>query len=196
MNRKLKIVLIFSLTIAVLVPIILIYTSETERFVFSKSLHVEEFVVDGDARYADVTDSGVRIAGIYIRVEQPPLNSLYIPILVSIWHAEDTELDSLTLRFSMSPNIITLYLEAPQSAWPETQFRQTDDAKGIIYSVEDLGFYGTGSVTLHFIMIQFSMSMNLQNSLQFTVEFSMHKKTFLQLTSLKAYTTTYIPIPS
>lgn len=196
MSRKLKIILVFLLAIMVLVPTIIVLASETQRFVFSKSLHVEEFVVDGNSYYTNVTDSGIRIAGIYIRVEHPPPNSLYIPILVSIWHAEDTELDQIALKFSMYPDHIAMFLEAPQSSWPKAQFRKTDDGKGVVYSVEDLGFFGTGTVTMNFVMTQFSHSISSQNNLQFTVEFSMHRKTFLQLTSLKAYATLDIPIPS
>jgi hypothetical protein len=88
-----------------------------------------------------------------------------------------------------------MYLEAPQSSWPETQFRHTDDSRGVVYSVGDLGFFGTGTLTLNFMLAQFSQPTNSEDNLQFMVEFSMHKKEFLQLTSLKAYATLNIPIP-
>lgn len=195
MNRKVKIILVLFLTIVTLALAILLLASETQSYLFSKTLHIEEFVAEDGSRIANVTDAGVRIAGIYLRVEHPPSNSPYIPILVSIWHTEDTELDSMTLTFSTYPNHMSLYLEAPQSSWPETQFRKTNDGKGIVYSVQDLGLYGTGTVTLKLLVIQFTHSTS-ENNLQFTAEFSMHQETFLQLTALKTHATVYIPIPS
>lgn len=195
MNKKFRIVLVLFAAIVTLALMTLVLASETQNFVFSKNLHVGDFVAEDDSHYANVTDGEVRIVGIYVRVEHPPPDSPYIPILVSIWHTEDTELDSMVLTFSTYPNHMTLYLEAPQSSWPENQFRQTDHTQGIIYSVQDLGLYGTGTVTLNFRMVQFSHDSS-ENNLHFTVEFSMHQKTFLQLTSLRAYAAVYIPVPN
>jgi len=197
MRRKFKITLVVLILVAISMPSILLYASGTERFIFSQSLHVEEFTyIEPDSYVANITDSGARTANVYVRLEHPPPNSTHIPILVSVWHAEDTEIDSISLKFSTYPNYAALYLEAPQSAWPEAEFHQFDGAQGVMYSVKDLGFFGEGTVTLKFMLVQFSQYIYLQNDLQFTADFSMHKKTFLQLTSLKAQAAVSIPIPN
>lgn len=194
MRTRLKMLLTALLIVAIVVPSTLVWASETQRFIFQKQLHVEEPTIDGDTQYANITDDGSRVAGLYIRVERPPPNSMYAPIYISIPHSEDTELDSMTLTFSMNPNYLPIYMEAPQPAWPETLFSHTDGNLGVVYSVKDLGFYGTGTVTLHFIMIRTFQYTNPESSLTLELEFSAHKKTLIQLTSLTAHTILYFPI--
>jgi hypothetical protein len=197
MRPEFKTAIVVIITVAISVPSILVWASGTERFIFSQDLHVEEFKSLGNNDYAaDVTDSGTRIANIYVRMDQPPANSTHVPILLSVWHEEDTEIDSVSLEFSTYPNYVTMYLEAQQGGFPETEFHRSHDAKGVICSVKDLGFYGTGTVEMNFILVQFPQYTYSQNELQLTAEFSMHRKTFLQLTSLKVQTIVDITIPS
>jgi hypothetical protein len=193
MKRKLKIVMVILLAVAILVPSALVFASETQMFIFSKDLRVEKFSANDDSYSTNVFDSEVRVADIYVRLEHPLPSSLHIPMLVSIWHAEDTELDSLTLKFSSErPAGISLFMEAPEGLWPETQFHQDENDMGVVFAVKDLGFYGTGTVTLNFILVSYWQNTNLG----FRVDFSMHKKTFLQLTSLKADAYLYTSLPS
>ena len=113
MILKLKIALAILLAIAVATPTLLVWASETQRFVLSKELHVTDFVPrDVDAYIAYVNDSRVEVAHIYVRVEHSMPNSHRVPVLFSIRHTEDTELDSLVLRFSTDQYVTSVYTEA------------------------------------------------------------------------------------
>lgn len=160
---------------------------------FVESLQVEEFEPDEfDSYAADVLDSGVRIANIYIRAEHPSPQTLNVPVLVSIWHSRETEIDSLFLEFSVETGFIEVYLEVPEGSWPPIHFHQSSDGKGAIFEADDLGIQGSGTVTLRFLLKPFSE----QQSFDFEVKFSMHKKAFLQLTRQKVWAHTEIQIPT
>jgi len=181
MRRGIKIMLVALLVLVIAVPSILIWFSLTQTFIFSSSLHVTDFVKSGNAYAANATDSGRDIAHIYVRIENPQPNSNRIPILFSIWHTDDTELDSLSLKFSTEPYVTSLFLEASSYEWPELEFHQ--DGKGILFSVKDLGWYGEGTITLDFILDPDPHS----NALGLTMDFSMHYSGFMQLTTLKGH---------
>ena len=77
------------------------------------NLHAEEFKSTSDDSYAaDILDNGFRVANICIRAEHPATQDLDVPVLVSIWHSEETELDSLFLRF-YGTQYIQVYLANP-----------------------------------------------------------------------------------
>jgi len=182
MKREIKIILVVLLVLVVAAPSILVWVSFTQRFIFSSSLHVTDFVnISVDAYAANVTDSGRDIAHIYVRIENPQPNSNRIPILFSIWHTDDTELDSLSLRFTTEPYVTSLFLEASSYEWPELDFHR--DGKGILFSVKDLGWYGEGTITLDFILAPDPHS----NTLGLTMDFSLHYSSFMQLTTLKGH---------
>ena len=180
MKREIKIILVALLVLAIAVPSILIWSSLTQTFIFSSSLHVTDFVQSVDAYAANATDSGRDIAHIYVRIENPQPNSNRIPILFSIWHTDDTELDSLSLRCT-KPYVTSLFLEASSYEWPESEFHR--DGKGILFSVKDLGWYGEGTITLEFILDPDPHS----NALDLTMDFSTHYSGFMQLTTLKGH---------
>jgi len=69
-------------------------------------------IISDDSYATDILDGGVRVANIHIRAEHPAPQALDVPVLVSIWHSEETELDSLFLRFS-GTDYIQVYLEVP-----------------------------------------------------------------------------------
>ena len=75
MKREIKIMLVALLVLAIVVPSILVWSSLTQRFIFSNSLHVTDFVKSVDAYAANATDSGRDIAHIYVRIENPQPNS-------------------------------------------------------------------------------------------------------------------------
>jgi hypothetical protein len=190
MIRRFKIAIVIVLAIAILVPSILLVASEMQTFIFSKDLHVEDFVADVDFYIANITDSGVPVSHIYFRVEHATPNSASHAVRFSIWHTENTELDSMTLRFSNPPYVISLYLEASSYIWPDTQFN-LDNGQAIL-SVKNLGWYGTGTITLDFMLLSYEHAGNLE----FTADLAMHQNAFLQLTSLKAHAYLSAPIPS
>lgn len=192
MKHKMKIVIAILLILGISLLLGVVLASRLEMFIFTENLHAEEFKSISDDSYAaDILDGGVRVANIYIRAEHPTPQALDIPVLVSIWHSEETELDSLFLRFS-GTDYIQVYLEVPGGSWPSIHFHQTSDGKGAVFEVDDLGSQGTGTVTLRFRLKPFSE----QYSFYFEARFSMHKKAFIQLTQQKVWTYTQIPIPT
>lgn len=193
MRRNIKIATAVLVIVGISLLCSVALASRLEMFIFVENLHVEEFEsVNDDSYAAEVLDGGVRVASIYIRAEHPAPQSLDIPVLVSIWHSEETELDSLFLKFS-GTDYIQVYLEVPGARpWPSIHFEQTNDGKGVVFNVDDLGLQGTGTVTLHFLLRPFSE----QHSFYFEARFSMHKEAFIQLTRQEVWAYNEIPIPT
>jgi hypothetical protein len=191
LRLRFKIVIVVLLGIAILIPSILVYASETNTYFFSRDLQVTDFVFNGDSYIANVSDSGVLVAGLDFRIEHSVANLTSHRIQFSIWHTDSgsSQLDSMTLRFSTEPYVITLYLAASSYDWPGARF--TRDNLDVVYSVPNIGGYGLGTVTLDFILDSYGQAPNLG----FTADFSMHMDAFLQLTSLKANAHLYTPIP-
>jgi hypothetical protein len=190
MQRKF---LVVAVLLAVLVAVFLsglILASRYERFIFTRDLSVEEFKQISEGAYAaNVSDDGARVASIYIRVDHAIGQAHYCPVLVSIWHSEDTELDSLYLSFTGN-SFIQVYLETPGGSVPPVHLYESyNGLKGVAVKFDDLGFYGTGTVTLNFLLWP---SSNLEN-FRFETEFYMHAKTLMQLTGQKAFKSTEIP---
>jgi len=192
MKREMKFVVAVLLILGISLVLGVVLVSRLEMFIFTENLHAEEFKSTSDDSYAaDILDGGVKVANIYIRAEHPAPQALDVPVLVSIWHSEETELDSLFLKF-YGTHYTQVYLEVPGGSWPSIDFRQTSDGKGASLEVDDLGFQGTGTVTLEFLLRSFDE----QHSFYFEVKFSMHKKAFAQLTRQKVWTQTEISIPT
>ena len=195
MKRKTKVVIILSMVLGVSLVAsgFVILASSMEKFIFVESLQVEEFKPQGDDSYvAYVLDGGVRVANIFVRVEYPRPQTLDVPVLVQIWHSEETELDSMFLKFFAGTGFIEAYLEVPGGSWPPIYFHQSRDGKGAVLEVDDLGIQGSGTVTLNFLLKAFPE----QSSFNFEAKFSMHKKAFMQLTRQEAYAYTEIPFPT
>lgn len=195
MKSKTIVVIILSIVLgaSLVASGFVILASGLEKFIFVESLHVEEFKPHGDDSYvAYVLDDGVKVANFFVRVEYPRLQTLDVPVLVQIWHSEETELDSMFLKFFAGTGFIEAYLEVPGGSWPPIYFHQSRDGKGTVLEVDDLGFQGSGTVTLHFLLEAFPE----QPSFNFEAKFSMHKKAFMQLTRQEAYAFTEIPFPT
>ena len=192
-----KIVLGALISIAIILPSFFVVASETERFIFSRNLQVGEFsqIMPDSGYSADVTDAGVKVANIYVSAGHVP-NSTNVPVLIQIAQQGLTEIDSIKIQFYLSGNYVTVLLEAPQAGWPQTEFRRSDDSTQVVFSVDDLGFYGTGSVTRDFILVQNSPYDYSEKRVYFYLEFSMHQKNFLQFTSLKVQTFVDITVPN
>jgi len=192
MKHKMKFIIAVLMIIGISSLLGVVLASRLEMFIFTENLHLEEFKSHSDDSYAaDILDGGVRVANIYIRAERPALQALDVPVLVSIWHSEETELDSLFLKF-YGTHYIQVYLEVPGGSWPSIDFRQTSDGKGASFEVDDLGFQGTGTVTLEFLLRPFDE----QHSFYFEARFSMHKKALVQLTRQEVWAQAEIPIPT
>ena len=189
MHRKLLVAAVLLAVLGAAFLSGLVLASRYERFILTHDLFVEEFKQISEGVYAaNVSDNGARVASIYIRVDHVIEQTDYYPVLVSIWHSEDTELDSLFLSFS-GDSFIQVYLETPGGSVPQVHLYESyNGLKGAAVKFDDLGFYGTGTVTLNFLLWPFS---NL-DSFRFEAEFHMHAETFLQLTGQKASKSTEI----
>ena len=123
--------------------------------VFTRSLQVNGFEPNGDGDYsADVIDSDVRVANIFVRFPSLVYGGLArVPMRVSIWHESDTHLHSLKFVFS-SNDFLSIALEVPDGyPWSSLDFHRTkSDMKGVEFYVADLGIQGTGTVTLDFLV--------------------------------------------
>lgn len=188
MRLRFKILIVVLLGIAILIPSILVYASETNTYFFSRDLQFSGFVFNDGSYMANVSDSGVQVAELDFRIEHSVANLTSHRMQFSIWHTESSHLDSMTLRFSTEPYVINLYLAASSYDWPVARFTRDVD---VVYSVPNVGWYGLGTVTLDFILDSYEQVPNLG----FTADFSMHMNGFLQLTSLKVNAQLYAPIP-
>jgi hypothetical protein len=89
-----------------------------------------------------------------------------------------TELDSIAVRFSAGGNIVSIFEEATSYTWKH-QFHT--EGSNVVFEVPDLGWFGQSTTKLDFIL--FPMD---SNNLYLDMQLSMHRTTPLQLTSLKA----------
>jgi len=90
----------------------LIAISTSELFLFTEYLRVEEYTSeDPDSLSAKVFQGDVHVANVHIRFEPLLPQSFDGPVQVSIWHTEETELDSLSLTLT-GADYLNVYLEA------------------------------------------------------------------------------------
>ena len=156
--------------IASMVLVMFLYSSPL--LIMTERLRVEQFQNDGLGYGAKVFDSGGNdFAHPYLRIPSE-FSTSPTHVLFSIWHAEGTKLDSLTLVFS-SNDMFSMSLIAPRGhPWPRTDFYKTSDGKGVILDIPNLEFLGEGTVTLEFFLEQYSDHLDLN----IHVRFSLHKK--------------------
>lgn len=143
--------------------------------IFTRSLQVSEFENDGGDGYsANVLDSDIRVAGIFVRFPRLVYGGLTdVPMLVSIWHESGRLLHSLKLVFS-SNDFLRIALEVPEGyPWSSLEFHRTNNGKDVVFYVADLGVQGTGTVTLNFLV---EMPSNQQNiDFNFYAQITMQK---------------------
>src|SRR5208337_5692244 len=185
LRRLFKVVIVVLLGIAVLVPSILAYASERGAYLFSRDLQVTDFAasqsfLNFNAYAANVSDSGTFVTSFYFRISPLAVNFTTYEIMFSIGYASDYHFDSMSLRFSVEPMDLSIYLEASSYDWSGARFTY-DNNGGVLYSVPNMGWYGGGTTTLNFIMETHQyQSVNLACA----VSVSMHRNAVLQLTSL------------
>jgi hypothetical protein len=102
---------------------------------------------------ADVLYHNATVAEIgVLDAETVPSNLNEIPVTVSISHEWGTDLKSLELIFSSNPVLSVALGVLEGSPWPPVQFQHTSDGTGVLFNVADLGFMGTATVTLNFLV--------------------------------------------
>jgi hypothetical protein len=191
MQRIIKVALVTCLAIAVCTVSVVAAMSGLEIYPFTENLPIEGFRPNGqNANATDVYQNGVRISDIYISADPVNPQTGLVPIRFSIWHSTSTELDSLHLKFSAA-NPMQMYLEMPGGyPWSSINFHQDRDGKSIIFGVDDLGFQGSGTVTLDFLLRPWQD----QTSFQVQIQYSLHVPALLQLTHQAVSTQIEIPI--
>lgn len=191
MQRRVKVVLVVFPALLLAALLVIVALSSLEMFAFTENLPIEGFrPVGQDANGTDVYQNGVRTSDIYIGAD--PLNPQtgLVSIRFSIWHVASAELDSLYLRFSAT-NPMQMYLEMPQGyPWSPINFHQDSDGKSTIFRVDDLGFQGSGTVTLDFLLRPWQD----QTSFQVGIQYTLHTPALIQLTHQAVTTQIEIPI--
>jgi hypothetical protein len=189
MQRRVKVVLIACSALVLAALLVIVALSSMKAFVFTENLSIEGFRPIGqNANATDVYQNGVRTSDIYIGTDPVNPQTGLISLRFSIWH--EGELDSLHLRFS-SANFMQVYLEMPEGyPWSPINFHQDSDGKSVIFGVDDLGFQGSGTVTLDFLMRPWQSQTNFQLEIQYT----MHTPALIQLTHQAVSTEIEIPI--
>lgn len=191
MQRWVKVVLVICSVIALVAVLVIAVLSSMKVFAFTENLSIEGFKPIGqNANGTDVFQNGVRTSDIYIGTDPVNPQTGLISMTFSIWHLETTELDSLHLRFS-SANFMQAYLEMPGGyPWSPISFHQDNDGKSIIFGVDDLGFQGSGTLTLDFLLRPWQS----QTSFQIEIQYTMHTPALIQLTHQAVSTQIEIPI--
>ena len=157
----------------VIIPstILVAFLYSSPFLIMTERLRVDQFQFDGLGYGAKVLDSGGNdLAHPYLRIPNE-VSTSPTSVLFSIWHAEGTKLDSLTLVFS-SNDIFFLALQTPEGLpWPSMNFHKRSDGKGVVLDIPDMGFQGEGTVTLKFFLQLTSDHLDLN----IHVKFSLHK---------------------
>jgi hypothetical protein len=170
----------------------MIAISASELFLFTEYLRVEEYTSeDPDSLSTKVFQGDVHVANVHICFESPLPQGFDVPVQISIWHTEETELDSVSLTLT-GADYLDFYLEAPTASWPPYTFRRAKEGRGAIFHVENLGLHGTGTVVIRFLL----KNLSHHSSFDFEARCSLHTKAFLQLTRQELWTYREIPLPT
>ncbi len=187
MDQKIKFSII-TITIIVIVFAGLFSASISQNFLFTSYAKVEEVENNENASTWKVFDGETYLGEIYFRIEHSPsgLQQNQITIAFSLFYNQ-TELDSVKIRFSGGNSVISLYKKAYSYDW-KYEFRM----KGgdVSFEVPDLEWFGQSTATLDFILVPFDAT-----NLYLNMVLSMHRTTPLQLTSIEAHVNVDAPIP-
>ena len=115
---------------------------------------------------------------------------------IQLWHQENTELDSISLKFNMLQPASALLLAPPEGyPWPPFEYQRTPDGSGVVVNVPDFGPLGTGTVTFEFLLRPSILIKPLPvGQLRLDISFSMHREGLLKLTKQEAKTTIYLEL--
>jgi hypothetical protein len=127
------------------------------------------------------------LGAIYLRIgEGSQSGSNYLMVSFSLFYNQ-TELDSVKIRFSGGNGHVSVYREATSYTW---EHKFTTEGGDAVLDVPDLVWFGQSTTTLDFILLPFDAT-----NLYLDMQLSMHRTTPLQLTSLKAHVLIDMPIP-
>ena len=187
MNQKIKF-LIPTFLIIVVVFAGLATASMTQNFIFTSNLRVEEVEKNDNTSILYVFDGETFLGEIFFSIEpeQGELKQNQMTISFSLFYNQ-TELDSVKIRFSGGNSVISVYREATSYDWKHQFHTEGGDA---VLDVPDLGWFGESTTRLDFILFPMDAT-----NLYLEMQLSMHRTTPLQLTSLKAQVNIDATIP-
>jgi hypothetical protein len=179
MKQRPKLILVIGL-VSVFFLSILVCVSASQTFLFSKELTVEEVRYDPNMNSysSSLTDDGMLVANTYFRIDPAPSNSLEHRMMFSVTPYNQTEVDSLTLRFSANRGTPSVYCESDSILLDASFYERNNE---IVLEIPDTGSYGPSTIRLDFILEPFGAE-----RISFNAELSMHRSMPLQLTSQKA----------
>ena len=187
MEQKIKF-LIISISGISIASAGLFAVSISQTFLFTSYATIVEVENTERASIFQVFDGEAFLGEIYFRIEPSPSELLQNQMTISFTlFYNQTELDSLKIRFSGGNSVISVYKEASSYDW-EYQFHT--EGGGVLFEVPDLDWFGQSTTRLDFILFP-SDAANLYLDMQL----SMHRTTPLQLTSLEAQVFIDAPIP-
>jgi hypothetical protein len=187
MDQKIKFLIATIIIIGVVLSGLLT-ASISQIFLFTSYARIVDVENNEDATIWNVFDGETYLGEIYFRIEPSSSGLQENQMTISfILFYNQTELDSIKIRFSGENNVISVYKEASSYDW-DYQFRMEGD--DVIFEVPDLDWFGQSTTKLDFILFSFDAT-----NLHLDMELSMHRTTPLQLTSLKAQVFSAVPIP-
>jgi len=162
--------------------------SISQTFLFTSYAIVEEDENNEDMSIWHVFDGDTYLGEIYFRMEPSPsgIQQNQMTISLTLFYNQ-TELDSVKIRFSGGNSAISVYKEASSYEW-DYQFNM--EGGDVLFEVPDLDWFGQSTTRLDFILLPFDAT-----NLYLNMELSMHRTTPIQLTSLKAQVFIDVPIP-
>jgi len=177
-RKKLVVTIVFSVVIVVSLFLVV---SLNQIFLFSETVIADEVTYDPNigSYSTSLTKDGVTLVNVYFRIEPDFPNQQQYRMLFSITPYSQTEVDSLTLRFSAGTNVLTIYKEATNNLFDDSQFYQKDYET--ILNIPDAKSYGSSTIRLDFILDHCAL-----DSLSVKADISMHQEAPFQLTSQKS----------
>lgn len=140
-------------------------------------------------------DESVTLAS-EVRVYELQNNSYAVSVRTSHTEGVDTHLDSIRLKLNVAgESVPEVALRAPSGhPWEPIHFGQSDDGQGVTLDVPDLGFQGTGTVVLDFIVGPYHEG-DVPKSIWLDYNARLHKEARVNLTSQEADALVEIPMP-
>lgn len=141
------------ITILIVVAALLLVGSR--GFVFTGHLVAEYASTDENGsreHVAYLRSDGEDVAHVSLWVNPLPGATNARRLRLSVWHAQGTRVESMTLSFSgVTPaKPFAVYLETPQGGWWRNTSTYSDGGRHV-YTFPKLGLYGTGTVNLNLI---------------------------------------------
>jgi hypothetical protein len=169
MDQRIKF-LVITITIIGAVLAGLLAASMSQNFLFTSYARVTEGENQDDGIIWNVFDEETYMGEVFFRIEPNPngLQQNQMTISSSLFYNQ-TELDSIKIRFSGGNSVISVYKEASSYDW-NYQFRM--ESGDVIFEVPDLDWFGQSTTRLDFILVPYDAT-----DLYLNMELSMHRTT-------------------